>query len=170
MADKKYINRKSLDLNIKAAWLAITKMYNTLGIQYGITHSNGFVLLNIDPEKGVPATRIAPMMGMEAGSLTRMLKGLEDEGWIYRQTDADDKRKVIVYLTAEGKQKRELARLAVREFNKRLREQISPEKMEVFFDVIETAYNIAEDLREHAAEEVADKVKKVALATEEVFA
>jgi DNA-binding MarR family transcriptional regulator len=161
MADKKYINRKSLDLNIKAAWLAITKMYNTLGLEYGITHSNGFVLLNIDPEKGVPATKIAPMMGMEAGSLTRMLKSLEDEGWIYRQTDTDDKRKVIVYLTKEGRKKRELARLAVREFNRRLRQEISAEKFEIFFDVIEVAYSVAENIREHAAEEVAEKVPEV---------
>lgn len=161
MADKKYINRKSLDLNIKAAWLAITKMYNTLGLEYGITHSNGFVLLNIDPDKGVPATKIAPMMGMEAGSLTRMLKGLEDEGWIYRQTDTDDKRKVIVYLTKEGRKKRELARLAVREFNRRLRQEISAEKFEIFFDVIEVAYSVAENIREHAAEEVAEKVPEV---------
>jgi MarR family transcriptional regulator, organic hydroperoxide resistance regulator len=161
MADKKYINRKSLDLNIKAAWLAITKMYNTLGLEYGITHSNGFVLLNIDPDKGVPATKIAPMMGMEAGSLTRMLKSLEDEGWIYRQTDTDDKRKVIVYLTKEGRKKRELARLAVREFNRRLRQEISAEKLEIFFDVIEVAYSVAENIREHAAEEVAEKVPEV---------
>lgn len=161
MADKKYINRKSLDLNIKAAWLAITKMYNTLGLEYGITHSNGFVLLNIDPDKGVPATKIAPMMGMEAGSLTRMLKSLEDEGWIYRQTDTDDKRKVIVYLTKEGRKKRELARLAVREFNRRLRQEISAEKFEIFFDVIEVAYSVAENIREHAAEEVAEKVPEV---------
>jgi DNA-binding MarR family transcriptional regulator len=163
MADKKYINRKSLDLNIKAAWLAITKMYNTLGLEYGITHSNGFVLLNIDPEKGVPATKIAPMMGMEAGSLTRMLKSLEDEGWIYRQADRDDKRKVIVYLTKEGRKKRELARLAVREFNRRLRQEISAEKLEIFFDVIEVAYSVAENIREHAAEEVAEKVPEVAV-------
>ncbi len=167
MPDKKYINRKSLDLNIKAAWLAITKMYNTLGLEYGITHSNGFVLLNIDAEKGVPATKIAPMMGMEAGSLTRLLKSLEDEGWIYRQTDTEDKRKVIVYLTKEGRQKRELAKLAVREFNRRVREEIPAEKLEIFFDVIETAYQVAENIREHAAEEVAEKVPEVV--KEEVF-
>lgn len=160
MAEKNYINRKSLDLNIKAAWLSITKMYNTLGMEYGITHSNGFVLLNIDPEKGTPATKIAPLMGMEAGSITRLIKTLEDDGWIYRKTDTDDKRKVIVYLTAEGKKKRELARLAVREYNRRLRETIAADKLEIFFEVIETAFCIAEDIKEHAVEEVAEKVKR----------
>jgi DNA-binding MarR family transcriptional regulator len=164
MPEKNYINRKSLDLNIKAAWLSITKMYNTLGIEYGITHSNGFVLLNIDPEKGTPATKIAPLMGMEAGSITRLIKTLEDDGWIYRKTDSDDKRKVIVYLTEEGKNKRELARLAVREYNRRLRETIAPEKLEIFFEVIETAFCIAENIKEHAAEEVVEKVKRTTVA------
>lgn len=158
MPEKKYINRKSLDLNIKAAWLSITKMYNTLGVQYDITHSNGFVLLNIDPVKGTPATKIAPLMGMEAGSITRLIKTLEDDGWITRKTDTEDKRKVIVYLTDEGRKKRELARLAVREYNRRIREEISSEKLEVFFEVIETAYAIAENIKEHAIEEVAENI------------
>jgi DNA-binding MarR family transcriptional regulator len=158
--EPKLIKRRSIDLNIKAAWLSITKMYNVLGQQYGITHSNGFVLLNIDAENGIPATKIAPLMGMEAGSLTRMLKTLEDDGWIIRKTDEIDKRKVIVQLTEEGKRRRELARLAVREFNRRVREAVPPEKMEVFLEVIQTAYAIAEEIKDHAHEEIAEKVGK----------
>jgi hypothetical protein len=50
--------------------------------------------------------------------------------------------------------------LAVREYNRRLRETIAPEKLEIFFEVIETAYCIAETIKEHAAEEVAEKVKR----------
>jgi DNA-binding MarR family transcriptional regulator len=158
--EPKLIKRRSIDLNIKAAWLSITKMYNVLGQQYSITHSNGFVLLNIDAENGIPATKIAPLMGMEAGSLTRMLKTLEDDGWIIRKTDEIDKRKVIVQLTEEGKRRRELARLAVKEFNRRVREAVPPEKMEVFLEVIQTAYAIAEEIKDHAYEEIAEKVGK----------
>jgi len=129
--------KQSIDFSIKAAWLAISKMYNMLGADYDITHSTGFVLLNIDFEQGTPATKIAPLMGMEARSLTRMLKNLEESGYIYRVSDADDKRKVIIKLTEKGKIKRELSRQTVKTFHEKLAEAINPSEMETFFRVTE---------------------------------
>ena len=70
----------TIDYNIKAAWHAIMRMYNQYGQDFDITASTGFVLLNIDSEQGTPATKIAPALGMESRSLTRMLKSLEEKG------------------------------------------------------------------------------------------
>src|ERR1035437_7769666 len=99
--------------NIKTSWHAISRMYNTSGTSYDLTTASGFVLLNIDSEKGTPATKIAPMLGMESRSLTRMLKTMEEQGIIRRKADAKDKRMVRIYLTEEGKRKKDLVRLAV---------------------------------------------------------
>src|SRR6476469_7957839 len=104
---------ETVDYNIKVAWHAISRMYNTQAAQNDITTSIGYVLLNIDAEKGTPATKIAPLLGLEARSLTRMLKTLEEKGWIYRLGSATDKRYVNIYLTDQGKAKRELARKTV---------------------------------------------------------
>ena len=57
-----YAREHSIDFVMKAGWLAIAKMYNTIGSAYGITHSSGFVLINIDGYDGIPATKIAPLM------------------------------------------------------------------------------------------------------------
>jgi DNA-binding MarR family transcriptional regulator len=127
---------QTIDYNIKAAWHAIMRMYNQYGSDFDITASTGFVLLNIDSEEGTPATKIAPALGMEARSLTRMLKSLEEKGWIYRQQDPQDGRSIRVFLTDLGKEKRELSRRAVREFNFQVAEKISPKEMEVFFKVL----------------------------------
>ncbi len=54
---------ETVDYNIKVAWHAISRMYNTQAAQNDITTSIGFVLLNIDQEKGTPATKIAPPAG-----------------------------------------------------------------------------------------------------------
>lgn len=142
--DKK---KQSVDFSVKATWLAIAKMYNVLGAEHGITHSNGFVLLNIDKEHGTPATKIAPLMGMEARSLSRMLKTMEEEGLIYRRQDDKDRRKVMICLTDKGKIKRELSRQVVKEFNKRVREAISEEKMQVFFEVIDKINEVVESYK-----------------------
>ena len=62
---------ESVDYQIKATWHAISRMYNQQAIKYDITTSIGFVLLNIDSHEGTPATKIAPLMGLEARSLTK---------------------------------------------------------------------------------------------------
>ena len=72
--------------------------------------SIGFALLNIHSVEGTPATKIAPMMGLEARSLTRLLKSMEEKRLIYRETDKNDKRSVRIYLTREGKKNKEKAR------------------------------------------------------------
>lgn len=135
---------ETIDYHIRAAWHAIARMYNQQASRYDATMSMGFVLLNIDTEEGTPATKIAPLMGLEARSLTRLLKTLEERGVIYRQTDKTDRRSVRIYLTAEGRRKREQARETVLRFNETVREEISEEKLEVFFDVIQKVNQIIE--------------------------
>lgn len=136
--------KESVDFSVKSAWLAIAKMYNALGAPHGITHSNGFVMLNIDKDHGTPATKIAPLMGMEARSLSRILRTMEEEGLIYRKADELDKRKVLICLTDEGKIKREVSRQVVKEFNQKVRLALPPEKLEAFFEVIETISEVVE--------------------------
>ncbi|WMJ72251.1 MarR family transcriptional regulator [Cytophagaceae bacterium ABcell3] len=128
--------------NIKACWHAISRMYNEQGQAKGLTTATGYVLLNINVKKGTPATKIAPMIGMEPRSLTRMLKNLEEEGLVYRESDEKDKRMVNVFLTEKGKEKREVARNVVKKFNNHLRKEIEPEKLEIFFEVMKKIDNI----------------------------
>ncbi|MCS7017729.1 MAG: MarR family transcriptional regulator [Cytophagales bacterium] len=142
--DKK---KQSVDFRVKATWLAIAKMYNALGAAHGITHSNGFVLLNIDKEHGTPATKIAPLMGMEARSLSRMLKTMEEEGMIYRRHDEKDRRKVLICLTEAGKVKREASRQVVKEFNRRVRQAVGEEKMQLFFEILDQINEVVESYK-----------------------
>lgn len=129
---------ETVDYNIKAAWHAIARMYNQQAAKYDLTMSMGFVLLNINSDEGTPATKIAPLMGLEARSLTRILRSMEDKKLIYRETDSSDKRLVRIALTKEGKKKKEKSREVVLRFNEAIREQIEPEKLKIFFDVLQT--------------------------------
>ena len=150
---------QTIDYNIKAAWHAIMRMYNQYGADFDITASTGFVLLNIDSEHGTPATKIAPALGMESRSLTRMLKSLEDKGWIYRQKDSTDGRSILIFLTDLGKEKRELSRRAVREFNIQVGERISAKEMESFFKVLSVISKTIESniIFDRLAEELAEQ-------------
>ena len=97
-----------------------------------------FVLLIIDTTGGSPATKIAPLMGMESRSLTRILKSMESKKLIIRKRDATDGRLVKIFLTDLGKKKKEIAKKKVKIFNSVLKEQIPKEKLAIFFEVIDT--------------------------------
>jgi DNA-binding MarR family transcriptional regulator len=128
---------ETVDYNIKAAWHAIARMYNQQAGKHDITMSMGFVLLNINSEEGTPATKIAPLMGLEARSLTRLLKSMEEKGLIIREADATDKRLVRIVLTKEGKKKRDTSKQTVLRFNEAVRNQIDDSKLLVFFEVLQ---------------------------------
>lgn len=135
---------ETVDYNIKAAWHAIARMYNQQAGKHDITMSMGFVLLNINSEEGTPATKIAPLMGLEARSLTRLLKSMEEKGLIYREADSSDKRLVRIVLTKEGKKKKEKSRETVLRFNDVIRQLIEPEQLNVFFEVLQKISRIIE--------------------------
>ena len=136
---------ETVDYNIKSLWHGISRMYNQFGSPYDITASTGFVLLNIDVQEGTPATKIAPMLGMESRSLTRMLKAMEEKKWVYREKDSVDGRSVRIFLTDLGKEKRELSRRAVREFNKKVQTLVNDDRMKVFFEVLTQVSDIVND-------------------------
>jgi DNA-binding MarR family transcriptional regulator len=105
--------------------------------------SMGVVWLNIHSE-GTPATKIAPLMGLEARSLSRLLKSMEEKGLICREADADDRRMVRIILTKEGKKKKEKARETVLRFNEAVRSDVDPGKLKVFFQVLADIQKIIE--------------------------
>lgn len=144
---------ETVDHNIKSAWHAISRMYNQQAGKHDITTSIGFVLLNIHSDDGAPATKIAPLMGLEARSLTRMLKTMEEKKLIYREPDQFDKRSVRIFLTDLGKKKKEISRETVLYFNNKVREIVPESKLKIFFEVM----NEINQLAAHGIEE-AEKV------------
>jgi DNA-binding MarR family transcriptional regulator len=135
---------ETVDYQIKAAWHAIARMYNQQALKYGGTMSIGFALLNIHTEEGTPATKIAPLMGLEARSLTRLLNSMEHKGLIYRVTDKNDKRSVRVRLTKDGRRSKERARHTVLQFNEAVRAEVTGSKLDDFFQVLQTINRIIE--------------------------
>lgn len=136
---------KTVDFHIKWAWHSISKMYNGYAARFDMTMATSYVLLNVDMEKGTPATKIGPSLGMEPRSMVRMLKTMEEKGLIYREVDDHDKRFVRIVLTSKGREKRELARDAVIGFNNLIRQRVPLEKLAVFFEVMQTVKDVVEE-------------------------
>ncbi|TRX16469.1 MarR family transcriptional regulator [Flavobacterium franklandianum] len=128
---------KTIDFILRATWQAVSRMYNEEATKYGATMATGFTLLSIDKEEGTPSTALGPKMGMEASSLTRTLKNMEEKGLIYKKPNPVDGRGVLIYLTDFGKEKRALSKETVIKFNEVIRQNVSAEKLEHFMEVSE---------------------------------
>lgn len=137
---------ESVDLMLKSAWLAVSKMYSDQASLYNSTAVQALTLLKIDPKEGTRSTNLGPKMAIEPTSLTRIIKLLEDNGYIYKEKTTTDKREVIIKLTEKGINSRNLSKEVVVNFNKKVLERIAPEKFEIFKEVMTDILKIANEL------------------------
>ena len=128
---------KTIDYVLRTTWLAVNKMYNEEASKFDTTMATGFALLSIDPENGTPSTSLGPKMGMEATSLSRILKSMEEKGLIERRPNPKDGRGVLIHLTPFGLEKREDSKAVVLQFNNAVKDKVSPDQLEHFFEVVE---------------------------------
>jgi MarR family transcriptional regulator, organic hydroperoxide resistance regulator len=126
---------KTIDYILRATWQAVSRMYNEEASKYEGSMSVGFTLLSIDKEGGTPSTALGPKMGMEATSLTRTLKSMEEKGLIYKEPNPNDGRGVLIFLTDFGKEKRALSKETVLKFNESVKNNVSEEKLRHFMEV-----------------------------------
>lgn len=134
---------ETVDHHVRTAWHGISRFYNQQASKFGGTMSIGFALLTIHGDEGTAATKIAPQMGLEPRSLTRLLKSMEEQKLITRKADKNDKRSVRIFLTKEGKKQRENAKEIVIRFNELVQEEIPQQKLNVFFEVIQQIQSLS---------------------------
>lgn len=139
---------ENVDLILKSTWLAVSKMYSEMAQDHDATAVQALTLLKIDPKEGTRSTNLGPKMAIEPTSLTRIIKLLEDNGYIYKEKTTNDKREVIIKLTDKGLNSRNLSKEVVVNFNKKVMEKIAPEKLEIFKDVMNDILKIANDLNQ----------------------
>ena len=129
------MKEKTIDYVLRATWISIAKLYNEEASKEGSTMATGFALLSIDPENGTPSTSLGPKMGMEATSLSRTLKTMEDKGLIERKKNPEDGRSVLIYLTDFGKKMRDYSKKVVLTFDEAVKKEIPEEDLQKFTEV-----------------------------------
>lgn len=133
--------------HLRTSWLNIAKVFNDKASLYNGTISMAFVLMAIYEEDGVPVTKIAPRIGMEPNSLSRTLNSLEESKAITRKQDENDQRKVLVFLTPEGKKLRKIALKTVFDLEKKITENLTPKQLKAFNEVIGQVTNALDDFK-----------------------
>jgi len=125
----------TIDYLLRSTWMSVAKMYNEEAGKKGSSMATGFALISIDPENGTPSTSLGPKMGMEATSLSRTLKSMEERGLIERKKNPDDGRSVLIHLTDFGLEMRDFSKEVVFKFDNAVKSNIPKEKLDVFMEV-----------------------------------
>ncbi len=132
------MKEKTIDYILRSTWMNVTKMYNEEAGKKGSTMATGFALISIDPENGTPSTALGPKMGMEATSLSRTLKSMENKGLIERKPNPEDGRGVLIHLTSFGKEMRDFSKHVVLGFDQAIQNHVSEEDLKTFRKVADT--------------------------------
>ncbi len=146
------MKEKTIDYVLRATWMAVSKMYNEEAGKAGSTMATGFALLSIDPESGTPSTSLGPKMGMEATSLSRILKTMEEKGLINRKRNPNDGRSVLIHLTEFGKEMRDYSKKVVLRFDEAVKENVSEEDMKTFMEVANTIMDLITEKKIYSEE------------------
>lgn len=146
------MKEKTIDYILRSTWMAVQKMYNEEAGRKGSTMATGFALISIDPEEGTPSTALGPKMGMEATSLSRTLKKMEEQGLIERKPNPEDGRGILIHLTQFGKEMRDFSKKVVFQFDEVVNENISEEEVRIFKKVATTMMDLINSKKIYTSE------------------
>ena len=134
-----------IDFMLRHAWHRVSRMYNNTASTEGLTMSVGFILMIVE-KRGTPSTQLGPKMGMEPTSLSRTLNNMESSGLIERKEFTGDKRKVNIFLTTKGVEKRKLVRNFLLEFNQKIASKFKEKDLQGFMNVMNAVDLAIEDV------------------------
>jgi len=99
-----------LCFSIYAASRAITRAYRPILEPLGLTYPQYLVLLILWEHDGLAVTDIGRRLYLDSGTLTPLLKRMEQGGFLERRRSSDDERRVEIRLGPKGRELREHAR------------------------------------------------------------
>ena len=92
-----------------SASLTMTKVYKPLLEAIGLTYPQYLVMLVLWESDGMGVSTLGERLSLDSGTLTPLLKRMEQAGLLVRQRSPDDERRVTVSLTAAGRKLRHKA-------------------------------------------------------------
>lgn len=101
--NKKLKLENQLCFPIYAASRLITQMYAPHFKELDLTYPQYLVFLVLWEKAPQKVTEIADLLLLDTGTVTPLIKRMEQKGWVTRKRSKTDERAVEVHLTAEGR-------------------------------------------------------------------
>ncbi len=87
----------------------VIKRYRPILDELDITYTQYITMMVLWEHRSLSVKDIGTMVCLDSGTLTPLLKKLEDKGYVVRSRDADDERMLRVSVTEKGMQLRDRA-------------------------------------------------------------
>lgn len=94
-----------------AASNLLTRLYRPLLAELDLTYPQYLVMLALWERSPAGVGELGERLYLDSGTLTPLLKRLESAGWVVRERDTQDERRVQVSLTDQGRSLRKKALL-----------------------------------------------------------
>ncbi|RHX92224.1 MarR family winged helix-turn-helix transcriptional regulator [Leptospira stimsonii] len=88
---------------------AVTSLYRPILEELGITYPQYLVLLILWKEDGCSVKEIGKKLYLDSGTLTPLLKRLEESELVQRKRSTEDERSVQIFLSSKGKKLKDKA-------------------------------------------------------------
>ena len=116
----------------------IRKNLDEFAAKQGITPAEGRTLQYIATQKRDLCQKdIEEEYGLRPASASQLLQGMESAGLIHRETDPQDRRRKRLVITPEREESAAQMLADIERMEERFIEGIEPEKLEVFFEVMD---------------------------------
>lgn len=103
LPEKELTLDRQLCFAVYGAAHAFTRAYKPLLEPLGLTYPQYLVLMALWQTDGLQVKAIGEALGLDSGTLSPLLKRLQQAGYVRRERDEADERKVIISLTDAGR-------------------------------------------------------------------
>ncbi|HEX2925555.1 MAG TPA: MarR family transcriptional regulator [Ruminiclostridium sp.] len=120
-------------------WISILYRYRQSYINrklesYNIGSGQHIVLMYLQNNGGVRQEEMSEYLKIDKGSIAKSVKKLEEEGYVKRLVDAEDKRAYKVYLTQKAQEVMPAVLEAIKSWEDAMVSELSNEEVEVIDD------------------------------------
>ena len=117
-----------------AAARSVISLYTPLLKPLGLTYTQYLVFLVLWEKDGLPVGEICGKLMLDSGTLSPLLKKMEQAGYIERRRGSEDDRVVLITLTEKGKKLQEQAKDVPREAGSCV--ELPPEKAQTLYALL----------------------------------
>lgn len=98
-----------------------------------------YVLVLVDErQETLTQKALAEILQVDKSFMVNMINYLTESGFVYRETNSDDRRQQLIKLTPKAKEYLPNINQSVKELNQKAFNNLSNEKINTFFEIIDT--------------------------------
>jgi DNA-binding MarR family transcriptional regulator len=98
------------------------------------------MLMALKISNGLSMNQLSEIISIDNAAVTRHVDTLEKSGMVKRESDADDRRKIIVRITTEGIAEADRAKAVARRVNSMIKEGFTEQEVEIFKRILSSFF------------------------------